>query len=594
MNHARLTPLVLAAGAATCSAQIQQLPEGLVLTDVQQDLLATVRAALPEARAVGAEFLNPSYNPVVSVSETASVTVTFVDEGAGYRNSLAWVAFPEGTFDLLTKQQVDTNANNVVSLAELSAVQGVQYGLVYPNASRLNGGGFLETGHAITINDGQDFPAGTSIVFCLLQNAWNNGTVKGFDTAIDSTTSLYSFDMLNPEAPPGATVLLDSEEYSARHVAMLFGDATREEIIMGFEDLHRTDRFYNHWNLRSDEDFNDSVFIVTSTPAQAIAQTEIATAEQAFNPRPEGLFTNPDSCSIDTTSILSTELPERTNVNAAFMDPEYTPTILITEETSLVLTFVGEGAIYQNSLGYITYPNGTLDNVTKAAADIDLDGYVEPWELSLIPGVEIGMVFAHASQAGYAGALVPGEAVVVGDRLFDANTSVDFFLVQDGWNDNGTVKDFNGDTAGDTITFYTVDRFNPEPEPDLRRHVAMMFSDNEQNSILMGFEDLHRTDRFHNPELFESDEDFNDNVFCVAPGTLYAVSSTNITTAGESHCRGDLNHDGVVDVSDLLIALRASDSKNAGAAKERSNRGMIRDQQFSLRDYMYDFVAPCR
>lgn len=593
MKNMFTTPLLLAATAPISIAQISQLPEGITLDTVNPNLLATVRASLPEARAVGADFLDPDYNPVVTLSESAAVTVTFVDEGAGYRNSLAWVAFPQGSFDQLSKSDLDTNANNVVSLTELSAVEGLQYGLVFPNASRLNGGGLLETGHAITINNGQDFPQGTQVVFCLLQNAWKNGTVNGFNAALDTTVSLYSFDMINPEAPQEATVLIDSEAHSARHVAMLFGDASREQIIMGFEDLHRTDRYYNHWNIGSDEDFNDSVFIVTSTPAQAIAGTNIATAEQAFNPRPQGLFTNPDSCSIDTSNILSDELPEKTNVDAAFMNPNYTPTIVVSEATTLVLTFVGEGAIYQNSLGYITYANGALDNVTKQDADQDLDGNVEPWELSLLPGVEIGMVFAHASQAGYAGALQPGEAVIIGDREFQAGSNVDFFLVQDGWNDNGTVKDFNGDTASETISFYTIDRFNPEIQTDSKRHVAMMFSNDDRQSVLMGFEDLHRTDRFLNPALFESDEDFNDNVFCVSPLVIDAISTTNISVAGDTNCKADLNRDGEVDIRDLLEALAKAHTPTPSS--NNSPRARLRElkQAFSLVEYLDDFLKPC-
>ena len=62
-----------------------------------------------------------------------------------------------------------------------------------------------------------------------------------------------------------------------RHVALMFASAARENIIMGFEDLNRIDRFQNDNGYGSDEDFNDAVFTVKSSPETALAMTGIAT-----------------------------------------------------------------------------------------------------------------------------------------------------------------------------------------------------------------------------------------------------------------------------------------------------------------------------
>ena len=566
--------------ACPAFAQIQELPEGLYQREVDGDLISTVRAALPESRAVDAAFLDPAYNPVVSLSERATVTVTFIDEGAGYRNSLAWVSMPAGTLDSLSKGDIDANANSNISLTELAAVPGVEYGLVFPNASRDGSGGLLNAGDAVEIGGGREFPANTEIVFCLLQNAWRNGEVRGFSTNLETTLSFYGADMLNPESPAGSGVVMDSELHRSRHTAMLFADASFEEIILGFEDLHR--------NVNSDEDFNDAVFIVSSSPVEAISGTLIPGADPAFNPRPDAIFPNPDCCGIDTTDIIETELPERTNVRAEFMDPSYIPTVRVGQDTLLVLSFVGEGAIYQNSLGYITYPTGALDGVTRETADRDDDGIVEPWELTRIDGVEIGMVFAHASVAGGGGAIQPTEAVVVGDRLFPAGSSVDFFLVQDGWNDNRTVKDFTYDTGEDTLSFYSIDRFNPEDDADAQRHVAMMFANDSFESILFGFEDLHRTDRSLNPVGYESDEDFNDNVFCVSAVTADALADTNIPVAGDA-CLADVNQDGFLNAADFSAWLVAFQNGDPGA--DQNQDGVVTPADFSA--WLTNFFIGC-
>ena len=547
-------PFMCLIASASVQGQIAELPPGLYTREVDADLVATIRASLPEARAVGSEFLDPGYDPAIRLFESASLGVTFIDEGAGYRNSLGWFAVPAGALDALDKQGFDLDGSGKVSLTEIATTVRSLYGssaflsdLVFPNASRDGSGGKLVLGDSIDLAGGAIFPAGTEIYFCLFQNAWRNGEVKGFSTDLETTTTMYTIDMLNPESPPDAVRSTDSELYKSRHVAMLFGDEDREQVIMGFEDLQR--------NLRSDEDFNDAVFVVTSDPPRAIKETDIADAEPAFNPRPRGIFLNPDCCNVDTTNIIEQELPEKTNVNAEFLQPQYTPSVLVSEPTYLVLSFVGEGAIYQNSLGYITYPQGALDGLTRDDVDVDGDSIVEPWEIRLLENVEIGMIFAHASVAGGGGAIEPREAVIVGDREFAAGSRVDFFLVQDGWNENRTVKDYFTDSSGSAMTFYSIDAFNPEEDTSARRHVAMFFADDSQESVLFGFEDLHRLDRDMNPGRYTSDEDFNDNVFCVTGITLGSLSETNVPVAGDS-CVVDYNADGELNIDDILAFVR--------------------------------------
>jgi TPR repeat protein len=61
-----------------------------------------------------------------------------------------------------------------------------------------------------------------------------------------SPQTFYTLDFLNPEAT-GDLTSADSGVGSTRHVAMLFEDTSKEQIIMGFEDLNRVDRYANDY-----------------------------------------------------------------------------------------------------------------------------------------------------------------------------------------------------------------------------------------------------------------------------------------------------------------------------------------------------------
>ena len=236
---------------------IPELPASLYTSEIDSDLLSTIQSTLPESRAIGAEFLDPAYQPIITLSEDASVSVVFLSEGAGYRNTLGWIAITNNALSGYIKAQIDTDGSGNVSLVELGVLTGIEYGLVFPNVSRVGSGGLLDPGDSLDLDDGRVFDAGTQIVFCLLQNAWKNGEVEGYSIELNTTTTVYSADMINPESPASADLTIDSSLHSARHVAMLFRDQDHEQIIMGFEDLHRTDRFSNDYSIFSSTLFSN-------------------------------------------------------------------------------------------------------------------------------------------------------------------------------------------------------------------------------------------------------------------------------------------------------------------------------------------------
>ena len=52
-------------------------------------------------------------------------------EGAGNRNSLGYYTFSEETFKGLTKEDIDTDGSNVISVEELNSLQDVEIGWVF-------------------------------------------------------------------------------------------------------------------------------------------------------------------------------------------------------------------------------------------------------------------------------------------------------------------------------------------------------------------------------------------------------------------------------------------------------------------------------
>ncbi len=510
----------------TLGQAVNEIPEGLHQIAVESEIGQFIRRELPEGASANPDYLNPIYDPNLYLTEDAQVTLTFLDEGAGFRNSLGFFTYQADTFTGKNHSDFNTNGRQGVSFSELiQPGTGIQGDLLLPNTSRLNAGGQLEPGDSVTLGGGEVYSAGTHIGFFLIQNAWQNGTVKGYSDNSEPLT-FYTVDMLNPENQPSYNQSTSSLEANTRHVAMLFNGSKQEDILMGFEDLYRP------WG---DNDFNDAVFRVTSNPVVAISGTNIPTAVAVVPEKPSNTF-NVEVCESSRHAIRD-YLPERINVNAEYLDTQYDPNLVISEATQIAVTFNDEGASYQNSLGYFTYQEDTFTGLTHGSINQDGLNGVSLRELNAIDGVETGLVFPKAAAINQGGPLEHGETALLGDGIeFPAGTRVGFFLIQDGW-DTDHVKGYGADTA-DPLVFYTVDMLNPENDADSNlltdsleqhsRHVAMLFANESRESIVMGIEDLHRLDPTQNALGYGNDEDFNDQIFCVWAIQSQALSQSNL------------------------------------------------------------------
>lgn len=193
-------------------------------------LLSDIAAVLPENQnAIVAHpefFQNPNRNVVLT--QDATVYVTFINEGASWRNSL-------GTYNYV-------NANHPTSEADFAGTKM----LIYPNASKQGAGGGLIPGNMIQLLG--TYPAGTSIGAFLVANAW-----KGVSTAYPSGLS------------EGLYTHYTDKEFNlvpGNQQSLLFYDANCDAIILTFEDILTT--------TGGDKDFNDCIFKVIVDPPTAV------------------------------------------------------------------------------------------------------------------------------------------------------------------------------------------------------------------------------------------------------------------------------------------------------------------------------------
>lgn len=310
LRHARGLLATCALALATLPADAAVAPGERTFIDgflsVPQSVLTTLGQIFPEQSAVGKTYLSQTYDPNLLVTERATVSVTFLWEGAGYRSAFGYFTYA-----------LDGAQVNVLDRQ-----------LVFPNASFSGSGGVLATGDTVTLRDGSGavriFEPGTRIAFFVMANAWNGSSVTGWnanaptlpssDPAVNAAagSGVYTtIDELNPETAASRVDV-------ARHAAMLrFGGIPgfiggADFLVVGIEDLRRTGS--------ADNDFNDVMFLVQSTPIEAI-EANVATYI-ASNPDPDGDGVQglADYFPLDADRAFTTRTPPTSWQTVAFED----------------------------------------------------------------------------------------------------------------------------------------------------------------------------------------------------------------------------------------------------------------------------------
>lgn len=260
------------------------VPENLEpnLDFISARLLEYINASLPESMPV------PTYHPTyladgkkttLDVVETADVWLTFVHEGAGWRNSIGYYVYP-------TNQPPK-------SIADIEKVT-----VLFPNASLIGSGGGLRSGHKINIGR---FNAGVSIGLVLFANGWNGQRVEGYYHAV------FADKNLNPE-----------QDRTLRQHNVLLWDEENKLFLLGFEDVRR-----DNVPFKSDQDFNDAILFVTSNPVRAISAENVNPVDKpgTLDKDGDGINDNLDEYPNDPSKSYNTYYPSASSYGSfAFED----------------------------------------------------------------------------------------------------------------------------------------------------------------------------------------------------------------------------------------------------------------------------------
>ncbi len=204
--------------------------------NISSATLEKINNALPETFQVptyNPHYISSGYDSDIFVNTTTDVFLTFVDEGAGFRNVLGFY-----TYDLNNPPETAPADEDIT--------------IIFPNNSKLGSGGGLVAGDKVKLGT---FQAGTGIGFVLMSNGWNGSQVT------NGYWRLHSNPNFNPE-----------NDISKRHHNVLISDDETEIVIMGFEDIHREHSWCDH-------DFNDALYYITATEYADLNTTNVASSD---------------------------------------------------------------------------------------------------------------------------------------------------------------------------------------------------------------------------------------------------------------------------------------------------------------------------
>ncbi|GAA4334530.1 LruC domain-containing protein [Mucilaginibacter gynuensis] len=210
---------------------------------------------------------------------------------------------------------------------------------------------------------------------------------------------------------------------------------------------------------------------------------------------------------------INASLPESVPVeklHPKYLTKKAVPTINVIKTSEVDVTFISEGATYQNTLAYYTYPT---NNPPKNANDIK----------------KATFVFPNTSAAGSGGALQAGDQVKLG--TFEAGTTIAFIVLRNSWTGSSIQTDVD--------KFYSIDAFNPETDNTIKKHTVVL-NDDVHNHFVVGFEDIARNEAI-------CDHDFNDIVFYAKATVADAIDPTDIPIIDKGT---DTDGDGVSDEAD--------------------------------------------
>ncbi len=253
------------------------VPDNIIKGDevITQSFLERVDISLPERKPVPLyhpEFITEGVYANLKLIDTGDVWITYLTEGAGYKNTLGFFSYPTGS--------PPSSAEDIDNLQ-----------IIFPNVSNSGSGGGLIPGDKVYLGQ---FDGGTTISYFLTANGWNSSSscIRFYDQSWNYT--VFSVPEFNPEASP---------EFQKHNV--LFYDSEEEKIVIGFEDLVR--------DAGSDEDFNDAIFYMKVNPISAISTDAITPIDETRDSDNDGVDDEYDDYPDDDTKAFDNYYPSKGN-----------------------------------------------------------------------------------------------------------------------------------------------------------------------------------------------------------------------------------------------------------------------------------------
>lgn len=294
--------------------------------DLSSEFLGRIGAAVPEGYPVPQyhpSYLTNNFSANVKVTEKTELFMTYVQEGAGYRNVVGYYKYPT---DSPPSQRSDLDTLFIA----------------FPNFSQQYSGGRLVAGDKVSLGE---FEEGTTVAFFLKANAYNSRT----NSVGNGHWTHFSDKLLNND-------VVNNNDLN-QHTIVLY-DAQMDKYVVGFEDITRPG---------GDKDFNDAIFYITSSVVSAVETDDIAGLPVVWEGTIDSDWNNPLNWSPniipDSTSNISISA-------SAINDP------VIEDEVDISAITVDPGAELSFSEEAVVYIDGDITDVTSGLTDasIVLDG----------------------------------------------------------------------------------------------------------------------------------------------------------------------------------------------------------------------------
>ncbi len=271
--------------AATCNWDKNGVPLYLdpVNDEISSALLSGINASIPEYGHV--PMIHPEYfeNTVptdLAITKDADIYIGFLYAGTSARNTLGYYLYP-------------TN-NPPQKPADITEIY-----YVFPNAQQPA----YHAGQVVTVPGNRvrvgNVKAGMSIGFFCIGGGWNSSNPT---TPNIGGTIYYSNPNMNPENDPSRL-----NPAPVRH-SVIINNAGFKHFVVGFEDSYNP-------NLQptnsGNNDFNDAVVYVTSTPIEAIDNKKVPSIANAIDTDSDGVPDTYDAYPSDVTKAYVNYYPSK-------------------------------------------------------------------------------------------------------------------------------------------------------------------------------------------------------------------------------------------------------------------------------------------